>query len=119
MHMQKLSNVCRSTYFVLFLAFGYLCVNSIFFFVSRSMGYGIGTRIGRAGGLLQLWLCLQDLVKLTAGLFDACVSLILDSGGTVDKFIGDCIMAFWGAPQRLQQPARSMLSRVRLGCIVR
>ncbi|MEJ8473856.1 adenylate/guanylate cyclase domain-containing protein [Roseibium algae] len=37
------------------------------------------------------------------------LSLIGDAidarGGTVDKYIGDSVMAFWGAPQRIETPA--------------
>ena len=39
------------------------------------------------------------LVKLLAGYFDETTRIIADKGGTVDKFIGDGIMAFWGAPE--------------------
>ena len=35
-------------------------------------------------------------------LISACV---VDEGGTIDKFIGDAMMAFWGAPARLDNPA--------------
>ncbi len=31
--------------------------------------------------------------------FDEMTSIITDNNGTVDKYIGDSIMAFWGAPQ--------------------
>lgn len=35
-------------------------------------------------------------------LVSACVER---EGGTIDKFIGDAVMAFWGAPGRLENPA--------------
>lgn len=37
-------------------------------------------------------------VEVLTGYFNAMTPLIHASGGTVDKFIGDAIMAFWGAP---------------------
>lgn len=40
--------------------------------------------------------------------FAAQVSVILAHRGTVDKFIGDAVMAFWGAP--LQQPDQERLA---------
>jgi adenylate cyclase len=38
--------------------------------------------------------------------FTRMLRLILDSGGVVDKLIGDAIMAFWGAPADIENPAR-------------
>jgi len=38
------------------------------------------------------------LVRLLNTYFTEMTSVILANGGTVDKFIGDSIMAFWGAP---------------------
>ena len=37
-------------------------------------------------------------MELLSGYFDAMTPIIHASGGTVDKFIGDAVMAFWGAP---------------------
>jgi adenylate cyclase len=40
----------------------------------------------------------EELVQHLADYFGAFSEAILASGGTVDKYIGDAIMAFWGAP---------------------
>ncbi len=45
------------------------------------------------------------LVHLLACYFEAMEKVIADTQGVVDKFIGDSIMAFWGAPHALQQHA--------------
>ncbi|HTB17854.1 MAG TPA: adenylate/guanylate cyclase domain-containing protein [Bryobacteraceae bacterium] len=40
----------------------------------------------------------DQLVELLSRYFDEMTRLVAAQGGTVDKFIGDAIMAFWGAP---------------------
>jgi len=42
---------------------------------------------------------LDDLLKILSEYFAAVADVITRNRGTVDKFIGDSIMAFWGAPQ--------------------
>ena len=40
----------------------------------------------------------QQLVEVLNGYFDEVVNLVTTGQGYVDKFIGDAVMAFWGAP---------------------
>jgi adenylate cyclase len=40
----------------------------------------------------------EDLFKLTNNCLTYLSQVILDNNGTIDKFIGDAIMAFWNAP---------------------
>ncbi|MCE1239071.1 MAG: adenylate/guanylate cyclase domain-containing protein [Azonexaceae bacterium] len=40
----------------------------------------------------------EEVVKLLNRYFDLQVTAIFENGGTLDKFIGDAIMAFWNAP---------------------
>jgi adenylate cyclase len=44
----------------------------------------------------------EQLVNTVNGLWDACSGAILKEQGTIDKFIGDAIMAFWNAPVEIE-----------------
>ena len=45
-----------------------------------------------------------DFINQHLSLVAACIER---EGGTIDKFIGDAVMAFWGAPGRIDNPAAS------------
>jgi adenylate cyclase len=51
----------------------------------------------------------EPLVALLNTYMTAMTNLILKSGGVVDKLMGDGIMAFWGAPIAIENPAREAL----------
>ena len=40
----------------------------------------------------------EGLVELINMYLDRMTKIILNNGGTIDKYMGDCIMAFWNAP---------------------
>ncbi len=40
----------------------------------------------------------EDLTNLINRFLTPMTRIIMESGGTIDKYIGDCIMAFWNAP---------------------
>lgn len=41
----------------------------------------------------------KDIVPVISGYLDLASQAIETEGGTIDKFIGDAVMAFWGAPR--------------------
>ncbi|MGZ6142004.1 MAG: adenylate/guanylate cyclase domain-containing protein, partial [Myxococcales bacterium] len=49
----------------------------------------------------------DELVKELGEYFERMSETVREFGGTVDKYIGDAIMAFWGAPRPLQDHALS------------
>jgi class 3 adenylate cyclase/CHASE2 domain-containing sensor protein len=51
----------------------------------------------------------EDIIELLNGYFAQMTETIHKHGGVVDKFIGDGIMAFFGAPQALEHPERKAL----------
>ena len=51
----------------------------------------------------------EELVGLLNIYMTVMTDLILASGGVVDKLMGDGIMAFWGAPATVANPARSAI----------
>jgi adenylate cyclase len=50
-----------------------------------------------------------QLVALLNAYMTRMTDIILESGGVVDKLMGDGIMAFWGAPNELENPSRSAI----------
>ncbi len=48
----------------------------------------------------------QSLTKLINRLLTPLTDTILEAHGTIDKYIGDCIMAFWNAPMPNEEHAR-------------
>jgi len=47
----------------------------------------------------------ETLMDLLAQYFDGLSKIILKNKGTIDKYMGDGIMAFWGAPRRVRNHA--------------
>ena len=41
---------------------------------------------------------LRGLVELINKFLDVQTKIIINNRGTIDKYMGDCIMAFWNAP---------------------
>ena len=48
----------------------------------------------------------QGLTKLINRFLDNQTEIILKHGGTIDKYMGDCIMAFWNAPLDIDDQER-------------
>jgi adenylate cyclase len=46
----------------------------------------------------------NQLVKQLNEYFEVITNFITEEGGTIDKYIGDSIMAFWGAPEEIDEP---------------
>ncbi len=46
-----------------------------------------------------------EVEELLGAFFDTAVEAIFSAGGTLDKFIGDCVMAFFGAPMAQEDHA--------------
>jgi adenylate cyclase len=49
----------------------------------------------------------EELVKLLGEYLDGLSAQIQEAGGTIDKYIGDGILAFWGAPEAMPDHARA------------
>ena len=60
----------------------------------------------------------QRLTSLINQLLTPLTEVILENGGTIDKYMGDCIMAFWNAPfsdsQHAQHACQAALNMLRV-----
>jgi class 3 adenylate cyclase len=52
----------------------------------------------------------EQIVALLNELFSVLTEIVFRHGGTVDKFVGDCIMAVWGAPVAQEDHAQRALA---------
>lgn len=57
----------------------------------------------------------EEVVRFLNRFFEEMVEAVEQCGGTVDKFIGDCVMALWGAPlPRPDDPRNAMLAALSM-----
>ncbi len=57
----------------------------------------------------------QELSDQTSRYFSIVTSAITDQAGTIDKFIGDSVMAFWGAPREVEDHVyRACIAAIRI-----
>ncbi|MDR1418867.1 MAG: HAMP domain-containing protein [Treponema sp.] len=61
----------------------------------------------------------QDIVGFLNSYLVRMVNCVTKTGGVVDKFIGDAVMAIWGAPVSTGDPSRDALSCVRSALLMR
>ena len=52
---------------------------------------------------------IEDLIRLVNGYLDGMSRVVLDHGGTLDKFVGDAVIAFFNAPKDQPDHARRAL----------
>jgi class 3 adenylate cyclase len=55
----------------------------------------------------------EALIEMLNRYFSEMTRCVHEQGGTVDKFIGDGMMCFFGAPKPLEQPAQSAVAAAR------
>jgi len=55
----------------------------------------------------------QGLTNLINNILTPLADIVMENGGTIDKFIGDCIMAFWNAPLDDEDHAQNALKAAR------
>jgi adenylate cyclase len=61
----------------------------------------------------------QELVEFLNGYMTRMVDCVDKTGGVVDKFIGDAVMAVWGAPLSAGSPARDAFNCVKAALLMR
>ena len=52
----------------------------------------------------------EELTKLINRFLTCMTNVIIKNGGTIDKFMGDCIMAFWNAPMENKEHEEAAVS---------
>jgi adenylate cyclase len=57
----------------------------------------------------------QEVLKRVSAYLDSVTRIVDEEGGTIDKFLGDGVMAFWGAPVLMEDHAwRACVAAVRI-----
>jgi adenylate cyclase len=96
--------------------------------VRQLLASGLEARLGGVNRVLTIFFCdlagfttvsesltPQQLVEQLGEYFEAFTEEVAATGGTVDKFIGDAVMAFWGAP--VENPGHATAAcRCALAC---
>ena len=59
----------------------------------------------------------EGLVEVINDYLNRMTKIVLDNGGTVDKYMGDCIMAFWNAPLDCENHAE-MAVKTSIECAI-